>query len=52
MTLRDTLKDVMQQWGGSMSDLLNEEGFNEWVDDLEKAVLAWLDEETSSTGKV
>lgn len=51
-SLRDRIKEVMLQWGGSMSDLLNEEGLDEWINDLTKEVEAWLDEETSTTRKV
>ena len=44
--LKAAIREVMQQWGGSMSDLLDEKGFEEWVNDLKEAVNKWLEQQT------
>lgn len=47
--LRERLMETMLLWGGSMSDLMGEEGLEEWVDDLEQTVMNWIDETKESS---
>ena len=48
-TLRERIKEVMLQWGSSMSDFVDESTIEEWVDDLVKAVEAGEDHVDYST---
>ena len=45
LTLRDRIKEVMLQWGGSMSDLMGDDALEEWIDDLVKAVESFNEEQ-------